>query len=161
MSRLSGPSDQQLGFVLREVIATPSGSTYEVEAPEVARYCLSGGKPGFSYDERWMVFHHYVDPDVDADAQELGFVDANDPGFTSTPTPTTSYAARGTANIFLLELATGEVHRITRMNPGQYALYPHFRSDGWIYFQVSDIGPPGPGNEFEYAVASDAALQLE
>ena len=24
------------------------------------------------------------------------------------------------------------------MKPGQYALFPHFRSDGWIYFLVRD-----------------------
>jgi len=39
------------------------------------------------------------------------------------------------------------------MQPGQYALYPHFRSDGWIYFLVRD-----KNNGKEHAVASDAAL---
>ena len=29
------------------------------------------------------------------------------------------------------------------MNPGQYALYPHFRSDGWLYFLVRDINAGG------------------
>ena len=37
------------------------------------------------------------------------------------------------------------------MNPGQYALYPFFRSDGWIYFLVRDTS-----SHKEYAVASDA-----
>jgi len=39
------------------------------------------------------------------------------------------------------------------MHAGQYALYPHFRSDGWIYFLVRD-----KVSNKEYAVASDAAL---
>ena len=39
------------------------------------------------------------------------------------------------------------------MHAGQYALYPHFRSDGWIYFLVRD-----KVTNKEYAVASDAAL---
>jgi hypothetical protein len=161
VSRLSGPSDRMLGFVMREVIATPNGSSYDITAPEVARYCVSGGKPALSYDERWLVYHHYISATSDADAQELGFTDADDPGFTSAPTSATSYASRGVANVFLLEIATGEVHRITHMKPGQYALFPHFRSDGWIYYQVRDIGAPGGGDETEYSVASDAALQVE
>ena len=145
MSRVSGPGDRQLGFVLREVNATMTGTTYSIQTPEVARYCLSGGKPGFSYDERWVVFHHYV---TSADAVALGFTGANDPAFQP-------YLQQGAANVFLMELATGEVVRITNMQPGQYALFPHFRSDGWIYIQVRDA------NGHEYMVASDAALLAE
>jgi len=36
---------------------------------------------------------------------------------------------------------------------GPYALFPHWRSDGWIYFQVRDRN-----TRKEYIVASDAAL---
>ena len=43
--------------------------------------------------------------------------------------------------------------RITTMGAGQYALYPHFRSDGWIYFLVRDHDTAK-----EYVLASDAAL---
>jgi hypothetical protein len=39
------------------------------------------------------------------------------------------------------------------MGAGQYALYPHFRSDGWIYFLVRDHDTTK-----EYVLASDAAL---
>jgi hypothetical protein len=42
------------------------------------------------------------------------------------------------------------------MQPGQYALYPHFRSDGWIYAAVRD-----GATDHEYMVASDAALLAE
>jgi hypothetical protein len=113
-TRVAGPDDAQLGYVLRAVDPT----TYAM--PEIARYCLSGGKPAFSYDERYAVFHHY---DLDH------------------------------ANIFLLELTTGTVTQITNMPAGQFALYPHFRSDGWIYFQVRE-----PGSGHERTLASDAAL---
>jgi hypothetical protein len=51
--------------------------------------------------------------------------------------------------------AAGQSRRITHTAPGQYALFPHFRSDGWIYFVVRTI----QGDE--YFVASDAALSLE
>jgi hypothetical protein len=37
----------------------------------------------------------------------------------------------------LVDLRTGAVQRLTTMHPGQYALFPHFRSDGWIYFRGS------------------------
>jgi hypothetical protein len=37
-----------------------------------------------------------------------------------------------------------------------YALFPHFRSDGWIY---ADIRDTNAGHE--YIVASDAALLAE
>jgi hypothetical protein len=148
ISRVAGPNGAQLGYVLRKVVATPVGDSYNMAVPEVGRYCLSGGKPAFSYDERWIVYHHYVTP-TDADAKELGFVDAMDPGFAP-------YKSRGAANMYLLELATGITTRFTNMPPGQYALYPHFRSDGWIYGVVRDTTA-----HHEYMVASDAALLAE
>lgn len=146
LTRVSGPGEHQLGYVLRKVVATPSGSTYTITTPEIARYCLSGGKPGFSYDERWIAFHHYV---TAADAQELGFANATDPAFSE-------YLTKGASNLYLMDLATGVPVRITNMQPGQYALYPHFRSDGWIYAQVRDAN-----TGHEYTVATDAALIAE
>jgi hypothetical protein len=146
LTRVSGPNEHQLGYVLRKVVATPAGSTYTITTPEIARYCISGGKPGFSYDERWIAFHHYV---TAADAKELGFASASDPGFSD-------YLTKGAANLYLMDLATGVPVRITNMQPGQYALYPHFRSDGWIYAQVRDTNAG-----HEYTVASDAALIAE
>ncbi len=146
ISRLRGPSERQLGFVMRQVHATPTGDGYNVELEEVARYCFNGGKPAFSYDDRWLVLHHYIG---NADAVDLGFTDANDPGFAE-------YATRAGSNIYLIDTLTGDVTRITNMQPGQYALYPHFRSDGWIYFMVRTLG-----QNTEHIVASDAALRLE
>jgi Tol biopolymer transport system component len=96
-----------------------------------------------------MVFHHYVEAN---DWMALGYASATDPGFVALRNSSTG----GAANIFLLELATGTVRRITTMQPGQYALYPHFRSDGWIYFIVRDRN-----RNREWMVAADAALALE
>lgn len=146
MSRVANPQEDQLGYVLRKVIATPSGNGYTYATPEIARYCFSGSKVGFSFDERWVAFHHYVSG---ADAVEMGFTGPNDPNFAD-------YLTKGAANIYLLELATGNRIRITNMAPGQYALYPHFRADNWIYAQVRDdnVG-------HEYTIAHDGALVLE
>jgi hypothetical protein len=124
VTRVSGPNDKQLGFVLHKVVATPAGPSYTITTPEIARYCISGGKPGFSYDERWIAFHHYE--------------------------------TNGSANLYLMDLRDGNPIRISNMSPGQYALYPHFRSDGWIYAQVRDLN-----SGHEYTIATDAALLAE
>lgn len=145
ISRARGEDGSQAGYVLRALNATPSGSTYVVDTPEIARYCGRGSKPFFSFDERYMTFQRYV---IDDDALELGFLNADDPGFAP-------YRVMGAANIYVTDLTTGATRRITNMNPGQYALFPHFRSDGWIYFIVRDS--LGSGSN-EYIVASDAIL---
>ena len=97
-------------------------------------------------DERWMVTHHYV-TNTDADAQDLGFANKNDAGFAP-------YVTQGASNLYLIDLTTGDKTRLTRMAPGQYALYPHFRSDGWIYFLVRQPSTQST----EYIGATDAAL---
>ena len=119
-------------YVLRKLSVSGSAPDYEVELPEVGRVCVPGGKPAFSYDERWMVVHHFYTP---ADAEELALTDEE----------RAEYDAKGSANIYLVDLLTGVTTRITRMLPGQYAMFPHFRSDGWIYYLVRE---PGDGIDF-------------
>ena len=75
--------------------------------------------------DRLSPLHHV------ADAAELGFASSADPGFQA-------YLQKGAANLYLMELTTGVTTRITNMQPGQYALFPHFRSDNWIYAQIRD-----------------------
>ncbi|MEZ4366383.1 MAG: hypothetical protein R2939_08860 [Kofleriaceae bacterium] len=48
------------------------------------------------------------------------------------------YEADGSANIYLIDLRTGVRSKVTTMAHGQYALFPHFRSDNWFYFLVRD-----------------------
>ena len=61
-----------------------------------------------------------------------------------------------------MDIRTGVPVRITNMRPGQYALFPHFRSDGWIYADVRDDNiHVSDGLAHEYMVASDAALLAE
>jgi hypothetical protein len=138
-----GNENGQLGYVLRKLSLVPSGVTYSVSVQEVARYCMKGAKPAVSYDERYMVFHHYV---TAADYADLGYASASDPGFAA-------LLAKGSSNIIAVDLVTGTRTRITTMHAGQYALYPHFRSDGWVYFLVRD-----KTSNKEYVLASDAVL---
>jgi len=148
VSRLgTGTSDRNMkAFVIHEVKATPNpAGGYTAEIPEVARFCMRGAKPSFSLDERWMILHHYIGDDA---AVNLGFTGPDDPNFAP-------YKTKGGANVFIVDMKTGARTRITNMKPGQYALYPHFRADGWIYFMVRTLG-----SSHEYIVASDAALVM-
>lgn len=142
--RLAGPSARQLGYVLHKVNATKSGGAYSIEAPEVARICVRGAKASFSLDERFLVTHHYVERD---DAAALGFASADDPAFAD-------YLTKGASNVVLVDLAKHTSTIVTHMRPGQYALYPHFRNDGWLYFLVRDVN-----SGVEHLVASDFAIR--
>lgn len=136
---------EQSGFALSLLTTAGDGDGFSASLEDVGRICMQGGKATFSYDERWLVFHHYV---LDADAGDLGFPDERAPGFAE-------YRELGASNLYLVDLLTGESQRITNMDPGQYALFPHFRSDGWIYFVVRTL------EGSEWFAASDAALVLE
>jgi hypothetical protein len=138
-------SAEQSGYALHLVSTERQGEDYDMRLTDVGRICLQGGKAAVSYDERWMVIHHYV---TAADAEDLGFSDASDPRFLD-------YLEQGASNLLLVDLLDGSSRRITDMGAGRYALFPHFRSDGWIYFVVRTLD----GQEF--FAASDAALVLE
>lgn len=146
ISRVTGPNGTQAGYRVHALAATASGGGYTVDTPTIATYCAAGDKPAFSFDERYLAFHHYVTAN---DAVDLGFTGPNDPAFQP-------YLSQHASNIYVVDLATGGKTRITRMAPGQFALFPHFRSDGWMYFMVRQ----STGTD-EYVVASDAVLKLE
>ena len=136
---------EQSGYALHLVSTVRDGADWSASLEEVGRVCITGGKAVLSYDERWMILHHYTTAD---DAVELGFTGPDDPEFAP-------YAQLGSSNIYLVDLLTGESRRITNVGAGQYALFPHFRSDGWIYFVVRTLDGQ------EYFAASDAALFAE
>jgi hypothetical protein len=145
VSRMAGPSGKQLGYQFRLMTPTKVPTGYSIRAPRVAMLCAQGGKPNFSFDERGLAMHHYV---ASSDFADLGFASASDPAFAP-------YLQKGASNIYLVDLQTGARQRVTSMQPGQFALYPHFRADGWIYFLVRDHN-----TGHEYLVASEAALRL-
>ena len=136
---------EQSGYALHLVSTSEQDGAWSAELEDVGRVCMQGGKAVISYDERWMVFHHYV---TDNDATALGFPSADDPDFDD-------YRALGASNLILVDLLDGSARTITNVDAGQYALFPHFRSDGWIYFVVRSL------DGSEYFAASDAALLLE
>jgi hypothetical protein len=144
VTELADAGGAPLGYVLHRLDFTRdgTGNVTSVAAPEIARYCVPGGKPAFALDDRWLVTHHRA---TAADAVELGFTGPSDPAFTP---------YLGVSNVYLIDLLTGHETRVTNMQPGQRALFPHFRSDGWLYFLVRTGSLP------EYIVASDAGIVL-
>jgi hypothetical protein len=55
--------------------------------------------------------------------------------------------------IVMVDMLTGTEHLIADVPPGVKALFPHFRSDNWLYFLVRD-------GDKEYVLASDYAVEL-
>jgi hypothetical protein len=126
-------ADGQSAMRIRLVKATGEGEGLSVEAPLAAEICAPGAKVGFSFDERFLVTHQYVDH--------------ADPAQASLPI--------GSSNVVLVDLKTGARTLLTRMAAGRYALYPHFRADGWLYFLVRDMNA-----NLEFVLATDAALRV-
>ncbi len=119
------------GFRVRKVTWTSaSAGTFNVQTEAVGTVCLNGTKPIVSFDERFVVTHQYVDT-------------SESPGLPA-----------GTSNIFMMDLATGDVVQLTKMKAKQSALFPHFRADGWIYFLVKDAT-----TNVETLYATDAAVR--
>jgi hypothetical protein len=114
--------------------AADAGTTTSITTTLGAEVCMPGQKAGFSFDERFMVTHQYVDH-VEPDQVDL---------------------PESSANIMLADLVTGKQYRITSSKKNIYALYPHFRADGWLYFIVRDMD-----QNQEYVVASDIAIRIE
>lgn len=60
----------------------------------------------------------------------------------------------GTANLYLTDLVRMNTYKITDMPADTRALFPHFRSDGWIYFLAQ--GPAG-----DQGMAINSAVVLD
>jgi hypothetical protein len=136
-SRVGGEAGVPLGYAVNRLQYTKGEAGYRFALKNIGRICMPGNKANFSFDERFMATHHYLEEkDYLGDSKEEGFKE------------------KGAADIYVADFVTGKKVRITRMGPGQFAIFPHFRSDGWLYFLVRD------GNtRREYVVASDWAIR--
>lgn len=125
------------GYAIEKLDWTVEGGSYRFTLSSLGNVCLKGNKANFSYDERFLATHHYNDPE-DYPEGDAG----------------NAYREKGSADIYVVDFITGKKQKITNMGPGQFALFPHFRSDGWLYFLVADR------NTNKYlAVASDWAVR--
>jgi hypothetical protein len=140
-ARVAGEG-KALGYSIRKLspVATENPrEPYRFSLKPVGRVCMVGNKANFSFDERFLVTHHYTSRDDFASDEAYA-----------------PYKEKGTADLFLADFVTGKKVKITNMMPGQIALFPHFRSDGWIFFLVRDANL-----QKDFIVASDAALRME
>jgi hypothetical protein len=129
---------QQAGYRIR------SFDFEHADTKVLGTVCMRGGKASISHDERFLVTHHYVTKN---DSKEFGLSKDSDEF---------KNRIENSSNIYIFDLLTNRKFRVTYMGPGQYALYPHFRSDGWLYFLVRDMNKATS----DYAIASDVALRL-
>jgi hypothetical protein len=134
-------ADKQNGYAIRSL--SVSGAIAKTKT--LATVCMKGGKADFSYDDRILAMHHYVAPE---DFAHMGFASKDDAEFKK--------LVQNSSNIYVADLKTGKKIRVTNMKPGQFALYPSFRSDGWMYFLVRDMNQGGR----TYIMATDAGLAL-
>ncbi|MFW7377530.1 MAG: hypothetical protein ACOH5I_01825 [Oligoflexus sp.] len=138
-------TDLGFHFYRRQLITHSPTDESDYTLEKLASICSKGMKGKFSFNENLFVTYRYLQEE---DYAEWGFADAQDPEFQS-------WLKKGMANLYLLDMRNGESKRITQLKPGQFALFPHFRSDGWIYFQVLDHD-----SNQRYFFASDAALHV-
>jgi hypothetical protein len=129
----------QLGYQVRQVNGTFANDGYRFTLKPIGRICMAGNKANFSFDERFLVTHHYLTrADFASDAEFAG------------------YKEKGGSDIYMTDFVTGKKQRITHMKPGQFALFPHFRSDGWVMFMVRDASG---ATKKEVIAASDWAIR--
>ncbi len=101
--------------------------------PNTATLCVGAGeKPQASFDERYLVYYAY-----EQHAEKVS-------------------ASQSSANLYVIDLlGSGKPVQITSVPKGYYAQFPHFRSDGWLYFSLYN-GRTGERS----VVATDAILNL-
>jgi hypothetical protein len=146
IARVAGLSESndftQLGYdISRLNKQEESDGTVSVSLTPMARLCQGGAKANFSFDERFVVTHRAV---RQQDFAEFGYDSADNADFK---------ALIGSHNIYLMDLLTGTSHRLTTVGSNQHAKFPHFRSDGWIYFLAMV-------DDHSYVVTTDAALLI-
>lgn len=108
------------GYALETLERVREGDHYKFELKTIGNVCVKGNKANLSFDERFLATHHYNEP------ADFG------------PEPNPDYLAKGSSDLIVIDFVTGKKQVVTKMPPGLFALYPHFRSDGWLYFLAVD-----------------------
>jgi hypothetical protein len=124
------------GYAIEKLDYRIVGGQYQFNMSPLGNICMKGNKANFSFDERFLATHHYNEPS----------------DFTSSDDP--AYRQKGSSDIYVADFITGKKQRVTKMGPGQFAIYAHFRSDGWLYFLAVDNNT----NRY-YVAASDWAIR--
>lgn len=134
-SRWAYANGSDHGYAIEKLDWTVQGGQYRFNLSPLGTVCMKGNKANFSFDERFLATHHYNDhADLANESQ--------------------AYRDKGSSDIVMADFVTGKKEKVTKMGPGQFALYAHFRSDGWLYFLVVDANT----NKY-YVAASDWAVR--
>lgn len=117
-----------------EAIRTRNALPTAFDDPNTALLCVANSeKPQFSFDERYLVYYTY---------KEQG---------------TTIGETESSSDIHVIDLlGNGKPVQISKFPPGSFAQFPHFRSDGWLYFTYHNA-KTGVTRE----VATDAVIRLQ
>jgi hypothetical protein len=119
-SRVAGEHGA-LGYAIESLESRIVAGHYRFDLSPLGKVCMRGNKANFSFDERFLATHHYNEPsDFGSGAEDAAYRD------------------KGSADVWVADFVTGRKVRAVKMGPGQFALYAHFRSDGWLYFLVVD-----------------------
>ncbi|HYX32832.1 MAG TPA: hypothetical protein VE954_06935 [Oligoflexus sp.] len=99
-----------------------------------ALLCTDGGeKPNVSFNERMLAYYRYENKNQRVNSLE------------------------SSADILVYDLLRGkEPIALTKMPKGYYAQFPHYRSDGWLYFTVLNAW-----TDVRFVVATDVSLHVE
>jgi hypothetical protein len=134
-SRFGNAQGVPFGYAIDKLNKQRFGNKYLFTTEPLGKVCLPGNKANFSFDERFLATHHYTNA-ADHGPDDVG------------------YRENGSADIYVADFITKEKKRVTKMGPNQFALFPHFRSDGWLYFLVVD-----KTTRKYYVAASDWAVK--
>ena len=104
------------GYALEGLERRRVGDHYEFKLQSLGNICMKGNKANLSFDERFLATHHYNEP------SDFG------------PEADPAYLQKGSSDLLVADFVTGKKVNVTKMPPGYFALYAHFRSDGWLYF---------------------------
>lgn len=104
------------GYALEGLERRRVGDHYEFSLQALGNICMKGNKANISFDERFLATHHYNEPS--------DYPEGSNP----------AYAQKGSSDILVADFITGKKVNVTKMPPGYFALYAHFRADGWLYF---------------------------
>jgi hypothetical protein len=130
MLRVQANSGKKSGYsVARQVVGEICNAD-----PATQRPVFRGGKVQISLDDRFLATHRYS-----ATTEGVPLDGAS-------------------ADILIYDALTGNHVQVTNMPKGMYALYPSWRSDGWLYFLVRDRR--GPGAAPDYVAVTNAAFWL-
>ncbi|MDQ3232023.1 MAG: hypothetical protein M3Q07_09405 [Pseudobdellovibrionaceae bacterium] len=110
------------------------GKLPDLNDPSTALLCTDGGeKPNVSFDERMLAYYRYA-----SQGQRVNSLESS-------------------SDILVYDLLRGkEPIALTQMPKGYYAQFPHYRSDGWLYFTVLNAW-----TEERFVVATDMSIHLE